>query len=97
MPQTTRRREQAHPAHAYQFYDGAAAVARPSGSRSGKWHAAWWPCSVNGRSGGSCSAQISCARGQRVRNRQPDGGLMAEGSSPLTPLSSPAMRDAKRA
>ena len=37
-----------------------------------------------GRSGGSSSAQISCASGQRVRKRQPDGGVIADGSSPRT-------------
>ena len=37
-----------------------------------------------GRSGGSSSAQISCAYGQRVRKRQPEGGVIADGSSPLT-------------
>ena len=36
------------------------------------------------RSGGSSSAQISCAYGQRVRKRQPDGGVIADGSSPVT-------------
>ena len=35
-----------------------------------------------GRSGGSSWAQISWAKGQRVRKRQPEGGLSAEGSSP---------------
>ena len=35
-----------------------------------------------GRSGGSSWAQISWANGHRVRNRHPDGGLIAEGSSP---------------
>ena len=35
------------------------------------------------RSGGSCSAQTSCARGHRVRNRQPLGGSTGEGGSPL--------------
>jgi len=33
------------------------------------------PCSLNGLSGGSTSAQTSWANGQRVRTRQPDGGL----------------------
>jgi hypothetical protein len=32
--------------------------------------------------GGSTAAHTSCARGQRVRNRQPEGGNMADGSSP---------------
>ncbi len=50
---------------------------------SGKWQAALCP-SAKGRSKGSSSAQRSCANGQRVRNRQPLGGDMAEGSSPFT-------------
>src|SRR5262245_27140124 len=54
---------------------------------SGKWQATNWP----GRSSricGSSSAQRSAARGQRVRNRPPDGGLSGEGTSPPTPGSS---------
>ena len=38
----------------------------------------------NERSGGSTSEQIACASGQRVRKRQPDGGVIADGSSPRT-------------
>ena len=34
---------------------------------------------VNGRSGGSSAAHSSWARGQRVRNRQPDGGVDRRG------------------
>ena len=33
---------------------------------------------------GTCSAQMSCAFQQRVRNRQPDGGLTGEGTSPVS-------------
>jgi hypothetical protein len=40
---------------------------------------------MNGRSGGSVVAHRSCARGQRVRNRQPLGGARADGSSPWDP------------
>ena len=61
------------------------ACAAGAGSVSGKWHAAKW-VPPNGRIGGSSAAQMSCARGQRVRNRQPDGGSIADGSSPATPL-----------
>ena len=46
-----------------------------------KWHATRWPspfCS----SGGSSSAQIGCASGQRVRKRQPLGGFIGLGTSP---------------
>ena len=48
---------------------GASGRAAGSGRRPGarRWRV--------GRSGGSCSAQTSWASGQRVRNRQPDGGL----------------------
>ena len=56
-----------------------------SGFCSGKWQAASARCPPNGRSGGSTSAQISSASGQRVRNRQPDGGWIALGSSPVMP------------
>ena len=65
--------------------DSAAATSPGSGSRSGKWHAAWWAALLKGRSGGSAVAHSSWARGQRVRNRQPLGGAIAEGSSPTTP------------
>ena len=34
---------------------------------------------------GSSAAQSSCANGHRVRNRQPDGGLIGLGSSPRMP------------
>ena len=43
------------------------------------------PSGPNARSGGSTSAHLSWARGQRVRKRQPDGGATADGSSPRTP------------
>jgi hypothetical protein len=38
-----------------------------------------------GISFGSSAAQIASAFGQRVRNRQPDGGFCGLGTSPLTP------------
>ena len=60
---------------------GPSLAPRDTGVRSGKWHAA--VCrDPNARSSGSSTAQRSCARGQRVRNRQPDGGSAALGSSP---------------
>ena len=40
------------------------------------WRAPIWSC------GGSTLAQISWANWQRVRNRQPDGGLIVLGTSP---------------
>ena len=46
-----------------------------------------WP-RPNGRSSGSTSAHSSRARGQRVRNRQPDGGFTGLGSSPRIATSS---------
>jgi hypothetical protein len=58
------------------------------GCRNGWWQAAWWPCSLNGSIGGCSATHFSVARGQRVRNRQPDGGFIADGSSPRTPASS---------
>ena len=57
-----------------------------SGVCSGKWQAAWW-LGPKRRSGGSTSAQISCASGQRVRKRQPEGGSIGLGSSPRMPTS----------
>jgi hypothetical protein len=49
---------------------------------SGWWQAARWPPEY-AANGGSISAQTSVARGHRVRNRQPEGGLIGLGSSPL--------------
>src|SRR5699024_8375000 len=49
---------------------------------SGWWQATWCPGAISRISGRSV-AQISVARGQRVRNRQPDGGSSGEGSSEL--------------
>ncbi len=57
-----------------------------SPASSGKWQATYWPPtaveSATARSCGSSSAHRSCARGQRVRKRQPDGGLVGDGISP---------------
>src|SRR5215469_7553077 len=51
-------------------------------SSSGKWQAAAWPAVPCSWSAGTSTAQISCARGQRVRKRQPEGGRIADGASP---------------
>lgn len=56
-----------------------------AGSLCGKWQAANWPCGI-WRSCGSTSVQICWARGQRVRKRQPDGGLEGDGISLATPV-----------
>src|SRR6266567_3489033 len=48
----------------------------------GKWQATRWPGAIS-RGSGSSVAQRSAASGQRVRNRQPDGGLIGDGGSPL--------------
>ena len=53
-------------------------------SVSGKWHATKWPGRTS-RISGSSEAQRSCAFGQRVRNRHPEGGESGEGISPPTP------------
>jgi hypothetical protein len=45
-----------------------------------KWHATSWPSALV--SGGVTSAQSSCAYGQRVRKRHPEGGSMGLGTSP---------------
>ena len=45
-----------------------------------KWQAARWPSPLCS-SGGSTSAQIGCASGQRVRNRQPLGGFIGLGTT----------------
>ena len=49
---------------------------------SGKWQAATCP-GPNARSGGSSRAHRSWANGQRVRNRQPDGGVDRAGQLAL--------------
>ena len=41
-------------------------------------------------SGGSTRAQTSVARGQRVRNRHPEGGSIALGTSPRSTMRSRA-------
>jgi hypothetical protein len=60
-------------------------VVTSSAGRSGKWQAARCASTSKGHMTGSTSAQIACARGQRVRKRQPDGGSAADGSSPFRP------------
>ena len=56
-------------------------MAGSAASVSGKWQATRWPGNSS-RGSGTSSAQRSAARGQRVRNRQPDGGLTGDGGSP---------------
>src|ERR1700735_5217787 len=46
-----------------------------------RWQATIW-LAVTGSKAGTSWAQRSTAIGQRVRNTQPDGGLIGEGSSP---------------
>ena len=50
---------------------------------SGKWHATKWSGPM-ARIWGSSSAHFCWAKGQRVRKRHPEGGLMGEGSSPAS-------------
>ena len=65
--------------------DGIAATAWAGAcSVSGKWQATRWP-GASSLGSGTSLAHLSTARGQRVRNRQPDGGLIADGSSPPSP------------
>lgn len=54
---------------------------KPLSAPSGKWQATWrpGPASV---SFGSTLAHLSPANGQRVWNRQPDGGFAGDGTSP---------------
>jgi hypothetical protein len=52
-----------------------------AGPVSGKWQATKWP-GASSRGSGASLAHRSAARGQRVRNRQPDGGLTGDGGSP---------------
>src|SRR5262249_17459188 len=52
-----------------------------------RWHATWWLGDTS-RKGGSTSEQRGIAKGQRVWNRQPLGGLSGEGISPAKTLSS---------
>ncbi len=53
-----------------------------AGSVSGKWQATRWP-GASSLGSGTSLAHRSTARGQRVRNRQPDGGLIGDGGSPM--------------
>ena len=46
-----------------------------------RMHATAWPGDIS-RSSGSMRAHSSMAIGQRVRKRQPDGGLIGVGTSP---------------
>src|SRR6202000_979173 len=54
----------------------------PAALTSGKWQATTWPGLIS-RICGTTSAQVCWAAGQRVRNRQPDGGLSGEGCRPV--------------
>ena len=65
-----------------------AARAVRSSSSTGKWQAIWCVPPSTTASGGSCAAQISCAFQHRVRNRQPDGGLIGLGTSPVSRIRS---------
>src|ERR1043165_7301095 len=47
-----------------------------------RMHAAAWPGEIS-RNSGSIERQSSIAIGQRVRKRQPEGGLRAVGTSPF--------------
>ena len=47
-----------------------------------KWHSAVWPGDTS-TFGGAVVLQMSWARRQRVRKRQPDGRSIGLGSSPL--------------
>src|SRR5207247_11303581 len=60
------------------------AFERPSPSSTGRWHDATWssPSPRRGTSSGSESTQTCAALGHRGWNRQPDGGLIGEGTSP---------------
>ena len=60
----------------------AAARPAPLNGVPGKWHAAPWSAPWLS-SIGSTSAQIGCAIGQRVRKRQPEGGSIGLGTSPV--------------
>ena len=53
----------------------------PATGSSGKWQATDCPA-ASSRMAGSSSAQRGSARGHRVRNRQPLGGLIGDGGSP---------------
>ena len=64
--------------------DAEAGIGRSSGPCNGKWQAAAWP-GPKDRIGGSSTEQTSWASGHLVRNRQPDGGLIGLGSSPVMP------------
>src|SRR5579872_4929679 len=59
---------------------------------SGKWQATVWSGAADAIAinGGSVVAQISWAFQQRVRKRQPEGGLIGEGTSPVSRIRSRA-------
>ena len=63
---------------------------------SGWWHAARCPLACSA-SGGSIGLQISVARGQRGWNRQPGGGSIGLGTSPVDddPLALAAVRSGR--
>ena len=53
----------------------------------GWWHSAEWSATSGSRAlGGVVVAQMSVAFQQRVRNRQPDGGLIGLGTSPRSTI-----------
>src|SRR4051812_6724416 len=60
---------------------GSPASGGATGALTGKWQAMKWAGAIS-RINGSSTAHRSWAFGQRVRKRQPDGGLMGEGRSP---------------
>lgn len=55
-------------------------------SASGKWQATEWADPSGMTNGGSSAAHLSCAFQQRVRKRQPLGGLAGLGGSPTSTI-----------
>ena len=61
------------------------AVTQAATTAPGKWQATRWPGATSANTGTS-AAQRGSAAGQRVRKWQPEGGLIALGTSPLSTI-----------
>ena len=55
---------------------------------SAQWQATRLPADQSRSSGRSSAQRVGCAHGQRVWNRQPDGGLAGDGRSPASRIRS---------
>src|SRR4051794_36105415 len=67
--------------------ESACGAVSPEAVSNGKWHATNRPGATSAN-GGGCSAQTSCAYGQRVRKGHPDGLSTGFGTSPVSSIRS---------